>query len=42
MYNLVYVCLFCYQFFDPDYADGIAHPVRIDSPSVSTIIKFHK
>lgn len=29
MYNLVYVCVFCAQFFDPDFPDGIAYPTRI-------------
>lgn len=29
MYNLVYVCAFCAQFFDPDFPDGIAYPQRI-------------
>ncbi|RYH28890.1 hypothetical protein EON65_10485 [archaeon] len=29
MYNLVYVCLFCAQFFDPDFPDGIAYPNRV-------------
>ena len=32
MYNLVTVCTFCAQFFDPDFPDGIAYPVRVDSP----------
>lgn len=26
MYNLVEVCVFCSQFFDPDFPDGIALP----------------
>lgn len=30
MYNLVNVCVFCAQFFDPDFPDGIAYPVRVD------------
>ena len=34
MYNLVYVCQFCYQFFDPDFDGGIAFPVRVESPTV--------
>ena len=32
MYSLVHVCLFCSQFFDPDFPDGIAYPIRVDSP----------
>lgn len=28
MYNLYYVCVFCSQFFDPDFPDGIAYPTR--------------
>jgi hypothetical protein len=32
MYSLVHVCTFCSQFFDPDFPDGIAYPVRVDSP----------
>lgn len=28
MYSLVHVCLFCSQFFDPDFPDGIAYPTR--------------
>lgn len=31
MYNLVYVCVFCAQYFDPDFPDGIAYPVRVSS-----------
>lgn len=31
MYNLVYVCIFCAQYFDPDCPGGIAFPVRIDA-----------
>ena len=31
MYNLVYVCVFCAQYFDPDFPDGIAYPVRVTS-----------
>lgn len=31
MYNLVYVCAFCVQFFDPDFPDGIAYPTRLPS-----------
>ncbi len=42
MYNLVNVCLFCAQFFDPDFPDGIAYPVKV-SPEVSSIhIASHK
>lgn len=33
MFNLVYVCTFCAQFFDPDFPDGIAYPTRISPPS---------
>ena len=32
MYSLVHVCTFCSQFFDPDFPDGIAYPVRVASP----------
>lgn len=32
MYSLVHVCTFCSQFFDPDFPDGIAYPVRMPSP----------
>jgi hypothetical protein len=32
MYSLVHVCTFCSQFFDPDFPDGIAYPVRVESP----------
>ena len=28
MYNLVNVCAFCAQYFDPDFPDGIASPQR--------------
>lgn len=28
MYCLVNVCVFCTQYFDPDYPDGIAYPQR--------------
>jgi hypothetical protein len=28
MYNLVHVCLFCGQFFDPDFEGGIAYPQK--------------
>jgi hypothetical protein len=28
MYNSVRVCLFCSQYFDPDYHDGIILPSR--------------
>jgi hypothetical protein len=28
MYNLFNVCLFCAQFFDPDFPGGIAYPER--------------
>lgn len=31
MYNLVYVCVFCAQYFDPDCPGGIAFPVRIEA-----------
>lgn len=35
MYNLVDVCLFCSQYFDPDFPpDGIAYPVRASSAEV--------
>jgi hypothetical protein len=28
MYNLVYCCIFCSQYFDPDFEGGIAEPIR--------------
>ena len=28
MYNLVRVCTYCSQFFDPDFEGGIAYPVK--------------
>ncbi len=28
MYSLVSVCVYCTQFFDPDYPEGIAYPLR--------------
>lgn len=40
MYNLVYVCLFCAQFFDPDFPDGIAYPTRV-SNTVSLLLLCH-
>jgi hypothetical protein len=41
MYNLVYVCQFCYQFFDPDFDGGIAFPVRVESPAVRHNVTTH-
>jgi hypothetical protein len=35
MYNLVYVCAFCAQFFDPDFPDGIAYPQRVPASKVA-------
>jgi hypothetical protein len=32
MYSLVHVCIFCSQFFDPDFPDGIAYPVQVEAP----------
>ena len=29
MFNLVHVCLFCAQFFNPNCADGISFPAKI-------------
>jgi hypothetical protein len=29
MYNLMDVCLFCSQYFDPDFPDGIAYPTKL-------------
>eukprot|EP00981_Chlorochromonas_danica_P004376 scaffold875_cov183-Ochromonas_danica.AAC.3 len=37
MYNLVYVCVFCAQFFDPDFPDGIAYPTRLSSRQASRV-----
>ena len=28
-FNLVYVCKFCTQFFDPDMPDGVKYPERV-------------
>ena len=39
MYNLVDVCLFCSQYFDPDFPDGIAYPVKIQY-NVNTLLMF--
>jgi len=36
MYSLVHVCLFCSQFFDPDFPGGIAFPTRTDVPVPKT------
>jgi hypothetical protein len=38
MFNLVYVCTFCAQFFDPDFTDGIAYPTRIPPPIIIFIV----
>jgi hypothetical protein len=35
MYNLVHVCVFCSQYFDPDFPDGIAYPVKVPAKVVS-------
>ena len=35
MYNLVNVCVFCAQFFDPDFPDGIAYPVKVPSTAAA-------
>ena len=40
MYSLVHVCTFCSQFFDPDFPDGIAYPVRVPCP-VSHLFCFY-
>ncbi len=29
MYNLVCVCAFCAQYFDPEFPDGVAFPIRV-------------
>jgi hypothetical protein len=34
MYNLVYVCYFCAQYFDPDFNNGIAYPTRIPAAKI--------
>ena len=41
MYNLVYVCYFCAQYFDPDFPDGIAYPTRIAPPTAKKVNDFH-
>jgi hypothetical protein len=37
MYNLVPVCVFCAQYFDPDFPDGIAMPIRKAAPGKRTL-----
>lgn len=41
MYNLVDVCLFCSQYFDPDFPDGIAYPVKIQYNVSHVFGSFH-
>eukprot|EP01035_Chromulina_nebulosa_P017266 gene17266-22798_t len=33
MYNLVRVCLFCSQFFDPEFEEGFGFP-KIEAPKI--------
>ncbi len=37
MYNLVDICLFCSQYFDPDFPDGIAYPIRTNPNGVPIV-----
>jgi hypothetical protein len=39
MYNLVNVCLFCSQYFDPDFPDGIAYPVKATMEETTSVNK---
>lgn len=36
LFNLVPVCAFCNQFFDPDYDDGVTPPSKSNVPAPST------
>lgn len=37
MYNLVHVCVFCAQYFDPDFEGGIAYP-DVESKLVGSVL----
>jgi hypothetical protein len=38
-FNLAPVCIFCAQYFDPDYEDGVVFPAAVNN---SNVTKFYK